>query len=130
MTSLLETGTPASRERGTREINAAVAATLEKAGLKVVDKDPDLIVRTHVLVDAHSLEELADETQWEFWTGVRSISAYDLGEGTLVIDFVDMDAARIVWRGLTTEKLGGSAESNYKRIPKIVRKLLKRFPGP
>jgi hypothetical protein len=106
-----------------------VTAAVAKRGLRQVEAQPDLLVRAHVLVDAHSLEELADESQWEFWTGVRNISAYDLGEGTLVIDFVESASGRIVWRGLTTEKLSRSAEAEYDRLPKIVRKLLERYPA-
>lgn len=121
-------GTPASISRAQDLIVSAIEDQLEERGLEIADADADLYVVSYALVDQHTLEDLADETRWEFWTGQRSVRATDLGVGTLVVDLVDAESEQVIWRGLVSGSVSGNVERNRNRIGKLVRKLFRRFP--
>ena len=122
-------GTPARHERAQTRIVRAVGEQLVRDGFVHVATDPDLYVTTHVLVDTHTLEELNNLNQWDFWTGMTDVDAFDLGAGTLIVDFVDASTGEIVWRGLVTETVTGTInDKTLKRIDKIVARLFKKFP--
>ena len=92
-----------------------------------VEQTPDLYVMTHTLVDLHTIEQLADPTYWEFITGVRSVNAYDLGGGTLVIDLVDASSGQVIWRAVSAASVSGPLDKNLKKLDKLIHKMLKRF---
>jgi hypothetical protein len=121
-------GTEARRDDAQATITAAVEQELAGKGLTPVESDPDLYVATYVLVDAHSLEELSKPGQWEYWTGVSSVDAYQVGAGTLIIDLVDAETGGVVWRSLATGTVRGAAKKIRKRLPKMVRKMLLDYP--
>lgn len=121
-------GTPARRTAGEKRIRAAVERELMVTGLRRVEEGADLWVATHVLVDRHTLEELKDRVYWEFYTGVRSVDAFDLEAGTLVVDLVDAKRERVIWRGAASETVRGGVGKNLKKIDKVVHKMFKRHP--
>jgi hypothetical protein len=122
-------GTPARHEKAQTRIVRAVGEQLVRDGFVHVATEPDLYVTTHVLPDKHTLEELNSVNQWDFWTGMTDVDAFDLGAGTLIVDFVDVSTGDIVWRGLVTETVRGTMnEKTLKRIDKVVARLFKKFP--
>ncbi len=121
-------GTPARRPDAQRRIIGAVERELQSAGLFAVEDTPDLYVMTHALVDRQTIEQLADPTYWEFITGVRSVDAYDLQSGTLVIDLVDASSGQVIWRAVSSGSVSGPLNKNLKKLDKLIRKMLKRFP--
>jgi hypothetical protein len=120
-------GTAARRPDAENRIVAAVEATLQSKGLSRAREDAELYVSTHVLVDRHGLNELDNADDWEYWTGVSSVDAFDLRAGTLVVDLVDPAQNRRVWRGVGSATVKGSAERNMKIIDKLVRRILDGF---
>ena len=48
--------------------------------------------------------------------------------GTLVVDLVDADSGRLVWRGTATDTIVHSQEKKAKKIRKAAVKLFKKFP--
>ena len=123
-----ETGTPARRPATQDWIVAAVDRCLEAGGFHKTESTPDFYVATHALVDEHTIEELSRPERWEFLTGVSSVDAYDLGAGTLVVDVLDATTGAVVWRGVATATVNGSAKKVEKKVEKRIRKLLERFP--
>jgi len=120
-------GTAARRPAAENRIVAAVEAMLQSKGLSRVREDAELYVTTHVLVDRRGLDELDNADDWKYWTGVRSVDAFDLRAGTLVVDLVDPAQNRRVWRGVGSATVKGSVERNMKIIDKLVRKILDGF---
>lgn len=49
-------------------------------------------------------------------------------EGTLFIDFIDVNKNRLVWQGIGTGILSLEMEKKEERINEIVRKILQRYP--
>ena len=121
-------GTPARRPDAQRRIVGAVGRELQSAGLLAVEDTPDLYVMTHALVDRQTIEQLADPTYWEFITGVRSVDAYDLQAGTLVIDLVDATSGQVIWRAVSARSVSGPMDKNLKKLDKLIHKMLKLFP--
>jgi len=127
-TYILKEGTPAHRESARRQIMDSVEVSLNGKGLRKVERDPDVYVVTHVLMDVQSLGELADPEYWAFVTGVAGMDAYDVGAATLVVDIVDPARKKVIWRAVATDTVQGSAENMIKKLEKVVRKLFKRYP--
>ena len=121
-------GTEARRASAQSTIMAAVEQELAGKGLTPADSGPDLYVATWVLVDRHTLAELSKPDQWEYWTGVSSVDAYQVGAGTLIIDLVDAETGGIVWRSLETGNVRGSTNRLRKRLSKLVRKMFRSYP--
>jgi len=120
-------GTAARRPAAENRIVSAVEAALQSKGLIRVREDAELYVTTHVLVDRHGLDELDNAVDWEYWTGVSSVDAFDLRAGTLVVDLVDAAQNRRVWRGVGSATVKGSVEKSMKIIDKLVREILDEF---
>jgi hypothetical protein len=121
-------GTPAYRPSMQEMIVQTIDRGLQSKGLVPVDEDPDLWVVTYILVDRHTLEELSDPVKFEFWTGVTSVDAYELQAGSLLLDLIDADSDRVVWRCLASGKVKGSAKKMQKKIPKMIGNMLRGYP--
>jgi len=121
-------GSPARRPSVQDVITNTVNRELQAKGLRRVDEDPDLWVVTYILVDRHTLEDLSDPVQFEFWTGVTSVDAYQLQAGSLLIDLVDPGSERVVWRCLTSGTVKGAAKKMEKRLSKMIGKMLRGYP--
>jgi hypothetical protein len=65
---------------------------------------------------------------WGYGGTQTDVSYYD--EGTLIIDFVDVEAKDLVWRGTATKTLEdvSDPERMQKNIDKVVEKMLATFP--
>jgi len=124
----LKAGTAARRDTLQQRIESALRRELKSIGLHESTETPDLIVVTHVLPDLHSLNQLSDEAYWEFITGVKSVDPYDIGAATLVVDLVDRETQKVVWRGVATGKVKQSVATIKKKIDKLVAKLIGELP--
>jgi len=121
-------GTPARRDEAQKRIVDAVERDLASKGLTRVERDPDVYIATHALVDQHTPKELADPTYWDFVTGVTNIDAFDVRGGTLVVDATDASTMDRVWRGVVSEPVKGNPGRAFKKIESAVRSVLKHFP--
>jgi len=123
-------GKPAQHTWVQDRIVGSVEYALESRGLRKVDDAPDVYVQTYALIDEHTLQELADPTNWEFWTGVSSVDIYKIRIGTLVVDLVDGESGQVVFRGLVTETAAKTAKKTEKRLHRAVLKVFDHIPGP
>lgn len=48
--------------------------------------------------------------------------------GSLVLDFYDARAKKLIWRGVSSEALSDNPEKNEKKLDKAVDKMLEHFP--
>jgi hypothetical protein len=121
-------GVPSRNPSVQKVIVEAVDLELQARGLRLVEQGADLYVATYILVDRHSLEELSDPTQWEFWTGQRAINAYQVQAGTLVIDLIDAGSQKVAWRALSSKSVKGALDRIKDSLPRMVRKMFRQFP--
>lgn len=127
-TYTMREGKPAQRLEVQLTIEDFVKRELSQRGLLPVEDAPDLIVRTYTLVGKLTLKELSDETTWEFYTGLTDMDAYSVNGGTLVVDILDGEAEKILWRGLITAPVNSSVASVERKLDKAVAKMFQRFP--
>jgi hypothetical protein len=127
-TYALREGTPARRLEVQIRIEGFIARELDQRGLRLVEESPDLLVRTYALVDKLTLEQLADQGTWEFYTGLTDMDAYSVKAGTLVVDIVDPGSEKVLWRGLVAAPVSGSVASVERKLDKAVAKMFRQFP--
>lgn len=115
-----------------REVERALAAR----GYERVDAGGDFGVRYHVAV-----EEMVDvQTINEYYGYGAGLGASPSGgtttytrtweQGTLILDVVDRDAARLVWRGSAQAEIHPGADSAHRdeRVRRAVEGILSGFP--
>jgi hypothetical protein len=123
-------GTPARNMDMQDLIVKGVDRELQSKGLARVESKPDMYVTTYVLPDTVTADELAKNNSLEFWSGVTSVSPTDTGAGTLVVDLVDADSEKTVWRGVAAETIKGSFKKMANRVDAAIAKMFKRYPSP
>jgi hypothetical protein len=124
------TGKPAARQSAQNVIVETLDAELSREGLRRVAHEADLYVAVWVIPGKHSLKELADPVAWEYWTGVRSTDALEVGAGTLIIDLIDGETDQLVWRSLSAGSVKGSVQRIRRRLPKTVAGMFENYPPP
>ncbi len=125
-----KSGTPARRSEADRLITRMIERELKARGLKRSEGEADVFVITHVLADAHSLADLSDASYWAFWSGLKTFDPMQVEAGTLVIDLLDADSKKIVWRGLAAGTLSEKMSKNERRVEKAIGRLFKEYPPP
>jgi hypothetical protein len=61
-----------------------------------------------------------------FGTSTTTVDNYKVG--TLVLDMVDAQTNKLVWRGSASDALSNKSDKNIKNLDKGVQKMLKHFP--
>ncbi len=73
----------------------------------------------------------AAEMEAAYWSGKEDLgvlTAPMVGEGTLILEFVDRGTNKMIWRGTAKQKLDPAVVKALPRIEKAVSKLLKGYP--
>jgi len=113
------------------QIRAAVESQLTQKGLTPTTGDnPDLDVAYQVSIDKETqLDTWGMGGGWGFG-GTATTTSSTVNVGTLVIDFFDPAAKKLIWRGQGTKTLNPSnnPQKNQERLEKGVKKILKNFP--
>ena len=87
--------------------------------------------KPHLLVIYQALAVDKQYTAPEYESGSfeQDASRHQFATGALIIDFVDADTNRLVWRGWATATVPkGREEPDPNRIRDAVRKILAEFP--
>ena len=128
LTYAFREGADAKRVEVQIRIEGFIKRELDQRGLMQVEDSPDLVVRTYALVEKLTLEQLADETTWEFYTGLVDMDAYSVRAGTLVIDVADRSGKTVLWRGLVAAPVTGNVAAVERKLDKAVTKMFRQFP--
>ncbi len=65
---------------------------------------------------------------WGNGSSTTSYSQNDYLQGTLVMDVFDVNTKELIWQGVATGTVNEKPEKREKSIPKMVKKLMKKFP--
>jgi hypothetical protein len=128
-------GTPASSDRIQDRIERAIDERLEAGGLTRQDGGGDLIVVTHIST-SHDTMVTADGFGYQGWPGwgggsdrgAPSVGVSEVPGGTLIIDLVDAETSKLVWRGIASVTIKESGDKADKQIDKKIGKLFRQFP--
>jgi hypothetical protein len=124
-------------------ITAAVNRTLAARGYTLVEgRSPDFYINYHLSTEQRLDVRTMNRTymggphrrHWggSGWSGVgwteTRVDQYEVG--TLVIDFVDTGARRLVWRGSGTRRLARNQQADRvtQRVNEAVEEILAQFP--
>ena len=115
-----------------QRIHKSVEYEMEQRGITAGD-DPDLLVVYHI-----GTQEKIQVTDWGYnysdyyWGyGGRQIDVHQFTEGSLVIDLIDAETKKLVWRGTGTgvvDKTQRTPEEMQDRVDNIINKIMKSFP--
>jgi len=123
-------------------VKKAVNAELKAKGLQLSSQDPDFMIAEHM-----GAEEKVQINNWGYaygpydgyWGGhwgrggsgaSRGVSEYRYEEGTLILDFVDAETNKLIWRGAAKAEIDrtNTPEKKDKLVAEAVQKILKSFP--
>ena len=121
-------GLRAARPAIEKLITEAVERELEAKGLKLSEKgQADLQIASHTFATGQVFEHggyarVAD-------VGVITSRVDVKTEGILMIDLIDPQSGRVVWRGLASEVMGApKIEKLRKKIDRVTRKMFRKYP--
>jgi len=122
--------TPALREQIRDEIDRLLA----DKGYVLVDTDADFSVLYQVTIEAETIVQTLD---WYSGSNFKDSlvqpgpSQRRYEEGMLIIDVMDGETERLIWRGTATAEVRGRAspEDRSDRAAEAVRKVLAQFPS-
>jgi uncharacterized protein DUF4136 len=119
-------------------IKAAVDSALAAKGWTKVESGGDVSVMAMEMTEEHrTLNTYYDNYGggWGWrWRGFGDIGTATTTEdvysvGTLVVDFFDTSAKRIIWRGSASETISHKSAKNIRNLDKGVQKMFEHFPG-
>jgi len=121
-----------------QRVKNAVNAQLNKINLKLTANKPDFLIAIHL-----GKKDKVETTDWGYTygtaegyrggrEGTRVVSAYEYQEGSLILDFVDAQSKKLIWRGSAKAEVQNinTAKKSEKVINKAVKMILKKFPPP
>ncbi len=135
-----------------QRIHESTTDNLQERGLRLKSKNPDLLVRYSVMVD--NKERVYDQPVYNYAGGgyypsvgyfrgrqflyYRYSAPYPVyvgddvervpyKEGTLIIDLIDRNSHKVIWRGYGVGELENAAKT-IDDLPKIVEGIMKKLP--
>jgi hypothetical protein len=118
-------------ELNDKRIKSAVQDQMSTRGYLLTDTRPDLILHYHIIVKDKStlVTDGYGYNYGPYWTRMET-NLYTYREGTLILDLMDTNTNRLVWRGWAVSPL----ESSYtpEKIDRLIRtavaRIFKKFP--
>ena len=119
-------------------IQRAVDIELLRLGFeKASSREPDFLITYHVIADDKYELSIYDDYSYYGYFGHHgrphygsTIYADKYLEGTLILDIIDAETKKLIWRGWATKALDDNPkpENVQMYVNKAVRKILKEFP--
>ena len=123
-----------------KRMRDAFQSELNSRNLKLAESDGSLAISLYVVVT----KETSTTAYTSYhggtgygrggrgWGGGHSTTSYsesDYLKGTLVMDVFDSETKELIWQGVATGTVKEKPEKREKSIPKMVKKLMKKFPS-
>ncbi|MGD8643663.1 MAG: DUF4136 domain-containing protein [Chromatiales bacterium] len=107
-------------------VQSAVDSGLQARGFSKAEANPDLLVSADTITERQT-QVITRRYGYGYWEGYET---YNYNVGTLILDFVDPNTERLVWRGEAQAVLSEdpTSEERSKRVNEAVTKMLERFP--
>ena len=117
-------------------VKKAVNNGLKAKGLKMDSNNPDFLIAEHL-----GTKDKVQITNWGYgygphrgywggYWGPGGITAYQYEEGSLILDFVDANTKKMIWRGVAKADVNNAntPQKKEKLINEAVQEILKNFP--
>ncbi len=117
-------------------IKKAVDNGLMAKGLIRSSDTPDFLIAEHtgskekVQVSDWGYSYGPHRGYWGGYWGPRNVSTYEYEEGWLILDFVDAESKKLIWRGTAKAEIQNvdTPEKREKLINEAVEKILEKYP--
>ena len=122
-----------------KRMRDAFQSELKSRNLKLAESDGSLAISLYVVVTKET--STTAYTSYHGGTGygrrgrgwgngysTTSYSESDYLKGTLVMDVFDSETKELIWQGVATGTVNEKPEKREKSIPKMIKKLMKKFP--
>lgn len=112
-----------------RTFENAIHKELRAKGLQETET-PDLFVNFFV-VDEHKSESITQTSYREQqYGGMTHLDTYikEYEQGTIIVDLVDAQSKKLVWRGIGTGVITGKQQDMEKTIGEAVKAVLAKYP--
>jgi uncharacterized protein DUF4136 len=114
-----------------QRVKNAVNAELKAKGLMMASNNPDFLIAEY-----HGKKDQLHIQDWGHGRGSRygyqpsGVSAYQFEEGSLILDFVDPQSMKLIWRGSAKAQVQhvGTSEESENLINAAVKEILKKYP--
>jgi len=112
-----------------KRIKKEVLTNLVARGYEKVTDEPDFLIACYI--DYRKKADVAVQRYgypYYYWGRETDVRRYK--EGIVILDFVDPDTNRLIWRGWSTSDVqpGTSPQEEQKDMAAAVGKILERFP--
>jgi len=122
-----------------KRMRDAFQSELNSRNLKLAESDGSLAISLYVVVTKETSTTAYTSyhggtgygRRGRGWGGGHSTTSYsesDYLKGTLVMDVFDSETKELIWQGVATGTVKEKPEKREKSIPKMVKKLMKKFP--
>src|SRR5215510_14999690 len=141
--TLAEPGSTPTRPMLYATVVGSIDHQLQSKGLTKTQKDGDLILipaggmefglntaaGTPILGTYSASPPAIDATMWTGAGGSSGSAAMSVPEGTLMLNFIDRSANKVIWTGTVSVKLDmEQKQKSLDLVDKAIAKLLKEFP--
>ena len=120
-------------------VQKAVNAEMQAKGLRLTSDNPDFLIAEHL-----GKKDKVSVRNWGYdygpyagywggaWGPSGGVSTYQFEEGSLILDFVDAQTKKMIWRGSAKAEVNDARtpEKRDELITEAVQKILKSFPPP
>ena len=114
-------------------VHTAVGEALSSRGIRVTNSKPDVYMVIHV--DAQQMEDVNYFPAYggwypNAWYGFGpDVSVFPYVQGTLIIDMVDANTNKLVWRAISSDTGSNLIDvQSPKKVGKMVYKAFKHYP--
>jgi hypothetical protein len=118
-------------ELNDKRIKKAVDNAMKAKGYSLSDKDPELKLHYHIVVEDKTVVQLEPfgYKYSPYWLR-REMNTYQYKEGTLIIDVMDAKTNTLAWRGWAVAMLDDINPKNIERqLNNVVLRIFKKFPA-
>lgn len=112
-------------------LKKAVNAELQAKGLMMTSNNPDFLITEHLgRKDKAIGNRSSGYGMPEGYSGPKNLSTHQFKEGSLILDFVDAESKKVIWRGATRAGIDyvNTPELKEKLINEAAQEILKKFP--
>ncbi len=134
-------GTPAEDPLLERKIHTAIERELVPDGFKETREDPfeerheepDLLLTTHSSLEG---ERSIDIAAFEYWSShggwkrplMVAEGSSDLVAGMVIVDILDGESRRLIWRGVATGVVAKKVEKRDEKLDRALAEMFRGFP--
>ena len=121
-----DTNEPFMKQR----IADAVDAQLRIRGMRLVSEGADLAVGANLATEEkNTWETYYSGSDWGWGGGWATTEMKTYQVGTLTVDVFDAQTRKLVWQGISVDRVHSHPEKNTKDIAKSLEKMFEKFPS-